>query len=32
MAIPKRGFTQAILPRETVLENILGFDNGIPSD
>jgi len=31
MTIPKRGFTRASPPRETILENIFGFDNGIPS-
>jgi len=32
MTILKRGFTQASQQREIVLENILGFDKGIPSD
>jgi len=32
MTIPKRGLTRASPPRETILENIFCFDNGVPSD
>jgi len=32
MTIPKRRLTRASLLRETILENIFGFDDGIPSD